>query len=333
MNSHHLSLWLDEPSQADPEAGPRTADDGSEDVLLHFVDADDRRVGTPLAVERPAPIYIEVPNGQAGFGWAKTTPPVSVEAEGLAEQAVGVQAFAGATLLAAAPFAVAAPAKPGAPIARKSYNAAGRWKLLVVSESFADAPTFFAATDQLNASILASPPFHDDAVAAAKFQMEALFWPSGADGLFHTKVEGRLVFGDNDKVKKFVKKSGSVGNLTIVLVNKAVRGGAGGARDRPAWVTITSEPTETWEAVALHELGHSFGLADEYDDSGQTTPEPNPLEPNVSKEAGWSQNGVGRPMHARPPPDSDLRRRHQAAAAAGRRRHVRGRTLPPDRPL
>lgn len=288
MGDHHLSLWLDEPSPARPEAGSEAAAEGSEEIHLHFVDADDQRVHTPLTVERPAPIHVEIPNGDAGFGWARTTPPVSVAVEGVADHAVGVHAFAGANLLAAAPLAVAAPAKPGPPVARKTYNASGRWKLLVVSEGFADAPTFFAATDHLNASILKSPPFDETAVAA-RFQMEALFWPSGAGGLFNTKVNGRLVFGDNDKVKNFVKKSGSKGNLTIVLVNKPVRGGAGGARDRPAWVTITSEPTETWEAVALHELGHSFGLADEYDDASQTTPEPNPLEPNVSKEKDGSR--------------------------------------------
>jgi hypothetical protein len=50
-------------------------------------------------------------------------------------------------------------------------------------------------------------------------------------------------------------------------------------------VTITSGANETWQAVALHELGHSFGLADEYTNADQPTPEPQPLEPNVSAES------------------------------------------------
>ena len=68
----------------------------------------------------------------------------------------------------------------------------------------------------------------------------------------------------------------------MVLINRNIRGGAGGSKDRPAWVTTTSGPNESWQAVALHELGHSFGLADEYTNSAQPVPEPTPLEPNVT---------------------------------------------------
>ena len=79
------------------------------------------------------------------------------------------------------------------------------------------------------------------------------------------------------------------GRLTIVLVNLGIRGGAGGTQDRPAWVTTTSGPNEVWQAVALHELGHSFGLADEYDDASQPVPEPHPLEPNVTDRRNAAQ--------------------------------------------
>lgn len=287
MADHHVSLWLDNFSA-----------EGAE-LDLHFVDAAGKRTGTPVAAARPQPVHVEVPGGAGGFDWKKVSPPVSLAVDNVADHATGVHAFAGATLLAAMPLAAAAPAKPGPPAARKSYNPGGRWQLLVVSEAFATPAAFFAATDQLNTFILGSPPF-DDAAVKPHFAMEALFWPSGPAGLFNTKVDGRLVFGDNALVNSFVKKSGSSGKLVVVLVNKPIRGGAGGAKDRPAWVTITSEPTETWEAVALHELGHSFGLADEYDNASQTTPEPNPLEPNVSKEkdaARTSWAGLRTPGH------------------------------------
>ncbi len=269
---HHLSLWFEDSPRDEPS-----------DLALHFIDADGKKTGAPIEAARPEGVHLEVPGGAAGFDWRKVAPPVSLMVEDLADQAAHVHAFAGEDLLAAMPLAAAALTEPGPPVARRSYNAGGRWKLLVVSEGFADQASFFAATDRLNAFILASPPF-DDAAVKPNFAMEALFWPSGPAGLFNTKVDGRLVFGDNGRVKAFVKKSGAVGKLTVVLVNKPVRGGAGGSADRPAWVTITSEPTERWEAVALHELGHSFGLADEYDNASQTTPEPSPLEPNVSKE-------------------------------------------------
>lgn len=281
MADHHVSLWLDD------LPGPAAAAPG---LTLHFVDAAGKRTGKKARAARPEAIHVEVPGGADGFDWHKVTPPVSVAVANVADHATDLHAFAGRSMLAAMPLAAAAAAKPGPPVARKTYNAGGRWKLLVVSEGFGGQAAFFAATDQLNAFILASPPFNDAAVGP-HFQMEALFWPSPPAGLFNTKVDGRLVFGDNALVKSFVKKSGSKGKLTVVLVNRPVRGGAGGSPDRPAWVTITSDPNETWQAVALHELGHSFGLADEYDNASQTVPEPNPLEPNVSKEKDGARTG------------------------------------------
>ena len=274
-----FSLWLDEPPRARSRLGFAPSAATPKMVEIELLDAERKPVAAPVEVPLPKPLDVEVPSGDAGFGWARVTPPLSVKV-GAAEGAEMVRARAGGRVLGFAPLAVAAP-KPTLPAARRVFNPDGNWKLVLVSERFGDADAFFAAAAQLHAFIMAMPPFSEAAVGR-RLQLEALFWPSGPDGLFNTKVDGRRVFGDHDRVRKFVKKSGAKGKLVIVLVKSHVRGGAGGTGKRPAWVTIASDANERWEGVALHELGHSFGLADEYDDSAQPVPEPKKLEPNVT---------------------------------------------------
>lgn len=249
---------------------------------LQFVDADERPVGKPRPLDIPQPVAMEVPGGAGGFDWQETQPPVGLAVAKIPAAAAAVHALAGPNLIAAVPLALALSAAPSPPVSRKIFNPAGRWKLTLVSDLFAAEQDFFDAAAALDSFIRAQPPFNEPATGA-RLQIEALFWPSPPGGLFNTKVDGRLVFGDNDLVKRFLKKAKAKGRLTVVLVNLGTRGGAGGNKDRPAWVTITSAPNEVWQGVALHELGHSFGLADEYEDSSQPVPEPNPLEPNVTE--------------------------------------------------
>ena len=291
MADLQLSLWLDrgaaplEESALSLEAAPQGA-------TIELLDRDRNPVGPPIGVAFPAPVHVEVPSGRAGFDWTFAGAPVSLPLESLPEAAAFVRASAGGAVLAEMSLAEAASASPTKPADRRVFNPDGKWTLLLVSEQFDAADKFFAAAKQLNDFILGQKPFSDPAVGS-RFRVEALFWPSGPAGLFNPKVDGRLVSGDNKLVRKFVKKSGAKGKLTVVLVNSHVRGGAGGTSERPAWVTITSAAGERWEAVALHELGHSFGLADEYDDAAQPTAEPRPLEPNVTAkrngaEAPWA---------------------------------------------
>ncbi|HEY0412425.1 MAG TPA: M64 family metallopeptidase [Allosphingosinicella sp.] len=279
MADHHLSLRLDpEPLAAASAAGSGSA---PARLTLEFLDAAGEPTGRTMRPVVPAPIAVEVPSGTAGFEHQAVAPHVSLAAAGIADEAVTVRARAAGVVLVELPLSAAAARAPHAPAARRVFNPTGKWKLLLVSEEFPDAPTFFAACAALDAFIRSQPPFADPALSA-RFQIEALFWPSPPGGLFNTVSDGRRILGDNKLVNKFVKAANAKGNVTIVLVDRPVRGGAGGSKDRPAWVSITSAPNERWEMSAMHELGHSFGLADEYDDSSQPTPEPHPLEPNIT---------------------------------------------------
>lgn len=257
-------------------------------LILEFLDRHGAKLGGHLRPRIPEPLHVEVPNGEAGFDWHRPDPHLSVAARKVPDQAVTLRARAGLTLFAEMPLAAAAAAKPSKPADRRVFNPAGTWNLLLVSEHFTDKERFFAFAAQLDDHIRHHGPFSNRLVGD-KLRVEALFWPSPPDGLFKTMQQGRLVYGDNDLVNRFLDKARANGRLTVVLVDLPVRGGAGGARGRPAWVTITSDPNETWQAVALHELGHSFGLADEYANADQPTPEPNPLEPNVTDKSDPAQ--------------------------------------------
>ncbi|MFL6862621.1 MAG: M64 family metallopeptidase [Allosphingosinicella sp.] len=291
MAGAHLSIPID-PARLRPprRAGiaASAAPEAAGPLRLQFVDAQDRPVGRPRLLDPPRPMRVEVPGGAGGFDWHEALPPASLAVASIPAAAAGVRAFAGPRLVAAVALAAVAMAGPRPPASRKVFNPAGRWKLILVSDLFAAEQDFFDAAGALDAFIRGQPPFNEPAMGA-RLQIEALFWPSPAGGLFNTKVDGRLVAGDNGLVKRFLKKAKANGRLAIVLVKLGIRGGAGGSQDRPAWVTTTSGPNEVWQAVALHELGHSFGLADEYDDASQPVPEPHPLEPNVTDKRNAAQ--------------------------------------------
>ncbi|MBV8686394.1 MAG: hypothetical protein JOZ90_06605 [Alphaproteobacteria bacterium] len=280
MAERHLSIWLSGPGGPEAleavEAPARPAR-----LSIEFLDSRGRRVGRRASVAVPDPLPVEVPAERGRLDWARVTPPLSLAGREVADRAVSLRAFSDEAVFAEMPLEAAAAPAPAKPTARRVFNPRGKWTLLLVSEGFASADVFFAAAAGLDAFVRSQPPFVE-AANSARFRIEALFWPSPKEGLFSTRVDGRLVFGDGELVKRFVKASGAKGRLIVVLVDKLVRGGAGGSKDRPAWVTTTSAPGEKWEAVALHELGHSFGLADEYADSSQTVPEPAKLEPNVT---------------------------------------------------
>ena len=76
--------------------------------------------------------------------------------------------------------------------------------------------------------------------------------------------DGRLLYGDESKVTTTVAQSyaSDAHEITIVLVNTALYGGAGGS---VAWAAAGNTSASE---IALHEIGHSFaGLQDEYVDT------------------------------------------------------------------
>lgn len=170
-------------------------------------------------------------------------------------------------------------------------------KIWVVSECFADAQAgeFFAQVASLREYWLEHfLPFQNPQVAA-RLTFEGLFWASNQRGgnfatSFPTNTNDRIVKGNDDLLADFLREAGVPLNsrpFVLVLINSSsVRGGAGGNvfhnqfAWQAAWVTNHSNVAEDWRSIALHELGHSFGLMDEYEASYSYPRQE--FEPNVS---------------------------------------------------
>jgi hypothetical protein len=175
------------------------------------------------------------------------------------------------------------------------------WVLVLVSELFGKWDDFHAVCREFIEHVLVTPPFSDPDIKPL-IGFELVFAPATEKGLFGTREairrvqqanagkpesqQDRRIFGNNKAVADFLKtmrwrgKKGG-GNMVLVVVNSTARGGAGGAGDgTPTWTTITGGANENWKDVALHEMGHAFGLADEY-----YAADPPKLEPNLSRHA------------------------------------------------
>jgi hypothetical protein len=94
-------------------------------------------------------------------------------------------------------------------------------------------------------------------------------------GRFQSGSLGRVILVDQGRALDALNTHVSGSGVALVVANTEVYGGSGGAA--LAFSCEASAPE-----IAMHELGHSaFGLADEYEDDGQSATD-EPVEPNVS---------------------------------------------------
>lgn len=150
----------------------------------------------------------------------------------------------------------------------EGYTAAEKAKFLSDSQNFTDY--LFASANKAK-----TDPFYS---YSAFFNIHAAFTPSLQSGYdtatvsvntaFDSKAyldDGRLVYGDGNKVISFVNTllTPSQQDIVVVLVNSTKYGGAGG---NIAWATAGNPLSYE---IVLHEVGHSFAkLEDEYEDAG-----------------------------------------------------------------
>jgi len=225
------------------------------------------------------------------------------------------------------------PNRPTGPADLRSIRrpANPRTQFLLVGEGFPDTGSkrFFDRAEKVAAGLLLAEPFKS---LEANIAIHALFLPLAGNAvvdigcdrsaankaklkptLFATQccVDGRtshLWCGDEDVVRKEVgvalaKDGRAIGDYQFlaVLIDSPSYGGAGSipnstAKPRMAWAT-TDHPLSL--LILLHELGHAFGLQDEYE-----TAQAEPVKPwrNISRFARpdatpW-QGLVSAPNHA-----------------------------------
>lgn len=146
----------------------------------------------------------------------------------------------------------------------------------VFSDGFLDAEEFFGHVQDLTDWMLQQQPF-DRPELRTRFGMKGFFWRARGVGVSHFGApltgEKNCMAGTGTPVLMGSREAAAalIGDRLrdgqgLILMNSTQRGGAGGSAPHnfPAWASINACPGEDWRRIALHEMGHSLGLEDEY---------------------------------------------------------------------
>lgn len=172
-----------------------------------------------------------------------------------------------------------------------------RWDLVIISEGYlgSELPQFATDADALKNALLATPPFSAMTAAINVFRIDVESIESGADEPTACGGSGvtrntfldatfcgngnlfRYLTVDKNRTILLANQQTPYWNAIVVIVNSAHYGGSALGQ-----VAVCSKHPRTID-IALHELGHVFGLADEYEEGlGKYNP-PEPASVNVTK--------------------------------------------------
>ena len=187
---------------------------------------------------------------------------------------------------------------------------ADRWNLVILGDGYqaSELTKYHTDVDGFVQQMQFTPPFGDVWSAINIYRVDVTSTDSGADDPASCGGTGNIAatyfdasFCNNNIRRLLLVNTGTALSVaisqvpemhqTLVIVNSAIYGGAGGT------IAVFSMASSASE-IALHELGHSaFGLADEYEyfrgcGSGETDRNkytgPEPVEPNVTKDTDRS---------------------------------------------
>lgn len=287
LSAHELSAFAagaaPPGATAHPAAGP--------EIRGQWRSAAGAAIGAEFSLGRLESDLLEHPGADGRYARSRVARPPLAPAD-IPDGAEALHLMLGAQALAETPAealaAAAAPDALGPPQRLRLGSANAAMALPVISERFATWAEFLARGQALHDWIATQPPFDGlpDALA-----LELFFWPSDpARGLFNTPdkadPDGRLFYGDRVLARRLLAPFIAAFPVSVILIDSVQRGGAGGQPGYSAWASVGAAPDEPWQAIALHEVGHGFGLADEYvDDDHAQDPRPANLEPNIADDA------------------------------------------------
>ena len=252
---------------------------------IRFLDAQGERIGDTLHVAVPPVLTMEMPGAGGEITHVDIASAVRIAATP-PSAAVSVELVEHGRARNVVPLEEAFSNEASPPKSKTKLGPANPVvTLAVLAERFDDETLFIQQCQQLLQRIGQTVPF--DAAPNA-VGLIALFWSTdpavGQLSVPQPTTQPDLIYGDLLQAKALLDAADVQHDRAIVLINFNRRGGAGGDPVYPAWVTNTSSATDTWEQVALHELGHAFGLGDEYQSPGPAGISPT-LEPNISDSA------------------------------------------------
>ncbi|WP_168453016.1 M64 family metallopeptidase [Sphingopyxis microcysteis] len=320
-------------------AGDAADGDDAAEVEAVFLDAGHNRIGEPVPIE-PDPAFIEAFSSDGSIAAIQAFVPIRLPPS--PERGAVVQVLGDGGIYWEGPTGdLARRTNPMPAVEPTLVGPAGaRLKFPVFSERFVDEDRFLLHVRALRAFIIRIPPF--DALQD-QFALLAFYWraPDTVTGWFNTRDipdncgggDAQVMHGNLEQARSRLVHLMLDGKFGLVLIDSGVRGGAGGLEDwqYPAWATITpckdnaGVPTEHWEAIALHEIGHALGLCDEYLSEARKSERPRG-EPNVTRQADAAAAGWSLPVNRPGNPTSIADFPGEDRAAVGTYRGCRYRT-------